>query len=189
MVVGTEVLFVANNLTAPKKFEKSSGVEFEIRPIVAPEVLDEYAEAIDSAYFPGYVAAMKAPFAWGEQLLLATSDEKPVAFIWLQSGAQPASTTYLGPLLQNEGRLLRAGVLPEFRGKGIYTVMLRQVLSRLLEAGFGNVFIDCSRYNVPALRAHLAAGFRAVGIARVVRCLGRRPFVAWQSLRHAENLL
>lgn len=180
LILASEVLFVVDAKSVP--VDKAPRVDFDVHWLQSAEDLESYIGSINAAYYPGYADRMRLQFSWGEQLMLAVVERDLAGFIWLQAGSERPTMTYFGPLLNGEGRLLRAAVLPAFRGQGIYTALLTKVLNVLLDGEFRTVYIDCSLHNVAAYRAHLATGFRPLALARVMRCLGRKPFVSWRRL-------
>ena len=48
---------------------------------------------------------------------------------------------------------------PGHRGKGLYTMMLRNMLTALAQEGYRNAYISCAQYNTASVRGILMAGF------------------------------
>jgi hypothetical protein len=49
---------------------------------------------------------------------------------------------------------------PGHQGKGIYTIMLHNILTGLAQKGYLNAYISCARHNTASVRGILKAGFR-----------------------------
>jgi RimJ/RimL family protein N-acetyltransferase len=49
---------------------------------------------------------------------------------------------------------------PGHQGKGIYTMMLNNILTGLAQKGYRNAYISCARHNTASVRGIRKAGFR-----------------------------
>lgn len=180
-VVRTEVVSVATRGAVPEE----TGAEREplrLQILVDVAELEPFRAQLDAAYYPGFTAKWAAPFTWGETLILGLADEAVTTFTWVQRGTPAGFPCYYGPLLEGEARILRAGVLPAFRGHGVYARLNRAVVRQLFADGIERVYIDCYRGNVPALKSHIRSGFRPIALIRVVPAFGLGPFIRWQPL-------
>jgi RimJ/RimL family protein N-acetyltransferase len=65
------------------------------------------------------------------------------------------------------------GVVPDQRGRGLATQLVRRGTERLLEAGAGEIGGDCDVGNVGMVKAFERAGYRSVGRRRSYRCVLR----------------
>src|SRR5207248_1827873 len=122
--------------------------------------LDRFRAGLEAEYFRGYLDGWRAPFTWGEEVVIGTVDECVAGFAWVQRGTSEGFPTYYGPLFGDEARILRVGVVPGFRRQGVNSAMMYALLQRLLADGFQRVFAETHKYNVPSVRTFLKVGFR-----------------------------
>lgn len=153
----------------------------ELHTISSFDELGPYAADLEREYYPGFLDAWRAPFGWGEELVLGTVEGQAACFHWLQRGSAAGVPVYWGSLLAGDARMLRAGVAPSFRRQGLNTLMDHMLLDRLFAAGMARVYIECHRNNVPSIRAFLKAGFRPLRLFTVVELRPFRSFLRWAS--------
>jgi [ribosomal protein S18]-alanine N-acetyltransferase len=77
------------------------------------------------------------------------------------SGETPAGLVVCQAILE-EGEILTFGVLDEFRGRGLGTLLLRTALADLRDRGTRLIFLDVAETNAAARRLYEACGFRTI---------------------------
>lgn len=75
-------------------------------------------------------------------------------------------------LRPDERFIYKCYTVPEARGQGIFTRMLREILTSLAREGVCNAYIDVAEGNSPSINAIQAAGFTLLRIFRGRRLLG-----------------
>lgn len=176
LVVRREVVLVATSASAVR----GPVGDIVLKSIRSAEELAPYRDAVDAAYHDGYSAAWLGPLGWGEELFLALEHEDPVGFGWVQHGDGRGLASYHGPLARGDRRVLRVGVLPHHRRRGVNRMFYRALLAELFARGAGRVYIDCSRDNTPSLAAQLSAGFQPVGEVDVSGSLVPGTWIRWR---------
>lgn len=180
LVLRTDVVLVA---TQPAfEVEPSSGeMPVEARFIENTNELKELSPKFDAAYYPGFTSNWNRLIKTGEILIVGFVGGDPVAFIWMQKGKAEGVACYYGVFLLDDARLYRAGVMPGYRGQGIYTHFIRALLYKVFKLGnIQRVYIDCHKSNIAAYKAHLKSGFRELARITVIRGPGKRRFIRWQ---------
>jgi RimJ/RimL family protein N-acetyltransferase len=168
-------------MAEPRTFlpEHEASPELELRFIQAWANFDQYRAQFDSAYYPGYVDSWREVFDWKQELAILLVGGLVAGFGWIQRGASSGVSCHYGQLREGEYRILRVGVLPPYRRRGVntsfYTLLVRALFSR----GASRVMVDCSRDNAPSLRAQVKAGFRPIGELYVRGRLRRRAEAQW----------
>lgn len=101
---------------------------------------------------------------WGREgdtaLIAVDSDNKPVGAVWVRLFDE-TNKTY--GYIDSQTPLLGMALLPEYRGKGIGTALLGEMLRITKEAGYGAVSLSVNPKN-PALNLYRRLGFKKVGI-------------------------
>ena len=143
--------------------------------------LERYRSQLDADYYPGFLENWRRPFSWGESVVLALANDEVAAFAWIQRGSKTGFPTYYSRLLEDEARILRVGVVPRFRRQGINSQLMRACLQRLIGEGFGRVYAESHKYNVPSVRTFLKAGFRIDGLMSVLSVPGSGERIRWSS--------
>lgn len=165
--------------------------ELELLVVDSFDGVKRFEAELDGQYYPGFLQTWRRPFTWGEQLVVGILGGRIAAFAWVQRGTTEGFPTYYGRLLDRDARILRVGVAPSFRRRGLNSRMMYSVLERLLESGCVRVFAESHKYNLPSVRTFLKAGFRVVGVLTVLRVPGRGEVVRWSSddvERHLRDL-
>jgi GNAT superfamily N-acetyltransferase len=181
-VVGrTDLVFVATTKTVTNLVVPNA-IGLQLQTAANFTDLKKFREALDAEYYFGYVERWRAPFTWGERAAVGTVDGSLASFAWIQDGTSGGFPTYYGRLLEREARILRLGVLPSFRRRGLSALTLSLILESLFASGVERVYIECHRYNLPSVRSFLRSGFRPIGAISVVEIPGVRGFVRWKSL-------
>lgn len=97
----------------------------------------------------------------GDTALIAIADDNtPIGAVWVRV-FDDANKTY--GYIDSATPLLGMALLPEYRGKGIGTTLLREMLRITKEAGFGAVSLSVDPNN-PALHLYSKFGFKKVGV-------------------------
>lgn len=161
----TDIVLVARSEDVRPRIEKPQGLT--VRLITRWEDFSPFAAAIDAEYHAGYAGAWQRNFGWGEQLALALLDDQVAGFGWVQFGAPEGRPCDYALLWEQDRRVLRVGVLPSQRGRGVNTRFYALLLDQLFAAGAVRILIDCARDNIPSLRAQIKAGFRPIASLRV----------------------
>lgn len=183
-----EIVFVATAYeTAASTPARDSQIEFVA--VANHAELARFAADFDAGYFPGCTAAWKAPFTWGERAMVGVSDGKGIAIAWVQCGTPAGFPTYYGPLLEGEARVLRVGVVPASRRRGVNTQLLQATVRWLITEGAVRVFIDCHAHNLPSIRSFLRVGFLPIAMIKVFELPWLRGFVRWKDLTGAAAVL
>jgi GNAT superfamily N-acetyltransferase len=149
------------------------------------EDLTPYAPALDAEYFEGFTRGWQPIFGWGEKLALAMLDDRVAGFGWVQTGSAEGLFCEYTLLWEGDRRVLRVGVLPSQRGRGVNTRFYSLLLDQLFSSGAGRVLIDCTVDNVPSLRAQMKAGFRPIG-ALHIRGAALGSGVVWRPIRPGD---
>lgn len=183
-----EIVFVAE----PEGFGRAprpAGPALELHPVREFANLEPFRSDLDTAYYPGYVEAFRAPFSWGEEAVLGLVDGRVASFAWMQFGTPDGFPTYYGRLFPGEARILRVGVAPAFRRGGVNTRMIHRLLERLFSGGVTRVYIECFLHNLPSVRTFLRTGFRPVGVLTVLPFPPGGSFVRWGPERAVAEAL
>lgn len=185
-VARSELIFVAN----PGSFAavaSPASPAIELHGVRSFAELGGFGASLEAEYYPGYLEALRAPFTWGEEAVVATMEGTPAGIAWLQFGTVDGFPSYYGRMFKGEARVLRVGVVPSFRRRGINTAMLHGVLAQLFAAGTVRVYIECYKYNLPSVRTFLRVGFRLAGVITVLELPGTKGFVRWANVRPVEE--
>lgn len=181
LVARTEVVLVAEPESV--KNTDSLAERVELRFVDAWDALAGFEAEIDGAYHSGYVARWRGPFERGERLVLALTEGHVAGFGWLQTGTPEGVPCHYALIKTGEFRILRVGVLPAYRRRGINSGFYALLLRELFSQGARRVYIDSSRNNVASLRAQRRAGFRTVGEILVRGRLFGSGVIRWRSAR------
>ena len=158
----TDVLLVATPDTVAQATS-------ELNPAVSLRLVENSADfarfvsEFDAGYYPGYTASWQAIWGWGETLALALVNDRVAGFGWLQTGVPGGFGCPYACLFPGEFRVVRVGVLPSYRGRGVNTTFYHLLLRHLFSQRVSRVYIDCAKDNLPSLKAQLRAGFQPIG--------------------------
>jgi ribosomal protein S18 acetylase RimI-like enzyme len=101
---------------------------------------------------------------WGRQgdiaLIATDSSENPVGAIWTRLFDE-TNKTY--GYIDKNTPVLSMAVLPEYRGQGIGTLLLNEMIRKAMDSGFISLSLSVDPNN-PALRLYERQGFVKVGI-------------------------
>jgi ribosomal protein S18 acetylase RimI-like enzyme len=175
-----EFIFVATRESAASA-PRLNSADIELVVLTSFDAVKKFGPELEEQYYPGFIDAWERPFTWGEQLVLGTVAGKVAAFAWVQRGTPEGFPTYYGRLLAKDARILRVGVLPRFRRRGLNSEMMRSVLELLLGDGVERVFAESHKYNVPSVRTFLKSGFRVLGMLTVLSIPGEGEYVRWSA--------
>ena len=185
-VARSELIFVA---TPSSLRSDADAITLDLRVASNVDALAPYRAAFDAEYYEGFSESWNAPFTWGEEAVVGLVGGAPAAIAWVQRGTVQGFPTYHGPLLADDARILRVGVAPSFRRRGVNTALMRAMLRHLFAEGRRTVFIECYLNNVPSVKTFLRVGFQPVGLIDVLELPGLRRFVRWRALADAEQRL
>lgn len=154
-----------------------------LHPIRRFADFEPWRAEVEAAFYPGYLEEQwRAPFTWGEEAVVGTVDGRVACYNWMQFGTPEGFPTYYGRMFETEARILRGGVLPEFRRLGLNTLMKHRLLERYFREGATRVYAECYERNIPSVRTLLKIGFQVVGRLRVLELPGGRGYVRWSSV-------
>jgi len=174
-----EVVLVATRASFEAVGEPA-GPALELIAIDRYEDLDRFRDELEERYYPGYVDAWRGPFDWGERAVIGRLDGNVASFNFFQLGSCTGHPTYWGRLLAGQARVLRGGVIPKYRHRGLNRIMKWQLLRTFFQSGTNQVFAECYSSNTPSLKALLAVGFRPIGSLTVVAAFPFKNFVRWR---------
>ncbi|WP_354670002.1 GNAT family N-acetyltransferase [Paenibacillus sp. BSR1-1] len=101
---------------------------------------------------------------WGRKgdtaLIAIDASNNPIGAVWVRLFDENNSTY---GYINSQTPLLGMALLPEYRGKGIGTALLGEMLRITKEAGFGAVSLSVDPKN-PALKLYNRLGFKKVGV-------------------------
>lgn len=143
--------------------------------------IEPYKEELERAYYRNYTHRWKAPFSWGERLVIGTVNGRTACFNWMQEGTSDGFPTYYGRLFAGEARVLRAGVLPEFRRCGVNACVKYLLLQNFFASGVTRVYSECYQFNIPSARTFLRTGFTPIGLITLIEAWPLRRYVRWQA--------
>ena len=185
----TEFIFVGTKESMAAARATSRPIQLSLRTIKSFTALEKFRAELDAEYYAGYTDQWRAPFTWGEQVVLGLVGERLAGFAWLQRGSAEGFPIYYGRLYEKDARILRVGVVPSFRRQGVNAGMMRELLASLLNEGFERVFAESHKFNLPSVRTFLGAGFRAASVIRVVSIPGSGEHVRWLAPTAVERHL
>ena len=85
------------------------------------------------------------------------------------------------PLLENEAVLYAAEIFPEFRGKGMMSILMNLTVGGLAQMGIERVYVSCEAWNHASYRGISKTSAIELGRAREFR-LGNRTIVVWRDV-------
>jgi len=84
--------------------------------------------------------------------------------VWIVAQVDDALCGYAGALWHaDEAHVMNIAVAPEFRSKGVGTILLSTLLSEMVRRGVHRATLEVREHNSAALALYESAGFRAVG--------------------------
>jgi ribosomal protein S18 acetylase RimI-like enzyme len=109
------------------------------------------------------VGEVEKRFDRGARCFAAWSNSDLVSYGWVSPGSECIGELereiHLAP---DEGYIWDCLTLPAYRGRGLYTTILRLIVNALSEQGFRRIWIGSAVSNRPSIRGFVAAGFRPV---------------------------
>jgi len=138
---------------------------------IGSELLQALAEARGMALIRGF----EQLFRIGAQLWMGFCGKEVAGICWSRSGL--TRSDYFVPLETDDANILSCFMFPQFRGRGIYSTMLKHITGTLKKHnGVRRVFIDCPSWNYPSIRGIEKAGFHIIGRAACIVLFGRVVF-------------
>ena len=86
---------------------------------------------------------------------------------WTRTGDKIRS--YFFPMTPECVLISHSVTIPEFRGRGLFPVVLEEIVRMLAQKGFKRFYIDCSDWNQSSKRAIERAGFSLIGRGKCKR--------------------
>lgn len=135
-------------------------------------------------------AEVAARFGRGCRALTAWRGEELAAYCWLSTGRERVGELARDLLLPpGESYVWDCATLPGFRGRGLYTRLLRTIVGTLAARGQRRVWIGASSTNEASNRAFTSAGFRPVVAVVALRVAGHGLLVRWRAAPGADPAL
>ncbi len=97
----------------------------------------------------------------GAKLWVGTQNGAALSFAQTRSGE--TIDVYFFPMTETCTLISHCVTLPDARGQGLYSRMLRHISSELGASGTSRVYIDCTDFNVSSENGIRAAGFHFIG--------------------------
>jgi RimJ/RimL family protein N-acetyltransferase len=176
----TDFIFVATEDSRVPTAPPLTG-DLALTTVTVFQQLEKFRAQLEAEYYDGYLDTWRGPFAWGERVVIGTMGGRVAAFAWVQRGTTVGFPTYYGRLFEDEARILRVGVVPTFRRRGLNSAMMHAVLDQLLGEGVRRVFAESHKHNLPSVRTFLKVGFRPVATISVLNVPGERELVRWST--------
>jgi hypothetical protein len=123
-------------------------------------------------------------FGEGATLWLLKYRKEIAAFRWVIRGKN--SEACLFPLTPNDGHLFDAEVFAKYRGRGLDSKLLANMIVMLKNDGFVRLINEIYIWNGPALKSMSKTIFKRTGSARKVSILGK-SIVLWSRLNLKEE--
>lgn len=139
------------------------------------EVLSEDAAALAIAIGAADPQVVRERLATGRRCFVAYVTGAVAAYGWVSLGSERIGelerTMRMHP---GEAYIWDCATLPAFRGRGLYTALLRHIVATLRGEGLRRLWIGASLDNTPSIRGFRAAGFRPAVRLVYLRLLGLR---------------
>jgi GNAT superfamily N-acetyltransferase len=119
----------------------------------------------------GMIDRIKERFAKNTTLWIIRLNGEIAGFVWTISG-KVLSPWYL-PLTPHDAYVLDAVTFEEFRGRGLYAVLMNYVLGKLKSEGMSRVVGELYTTNTSSIRGLKRTYYRTFGVARRFHAFGR----------------
>lgn len=135
-------------------------------------------------------AEVAARFGRGCRALATWQGEELAAYCWLSTGRERIGELARDLVLPDgESYVWDCATLPRFRGRGLYTRLLRTIVGVLATERRRRVWIGASSTNQASNRAFTTAGFQPVVAVVALRLAGRGLIVRWRPAPGASPAL
>jgi ribosomal protein S18 acetylase RimI-like enzyme len=119
--------------------------------------------------------------------LVAWSGDELAAYCWLSTGRQRVGELARELVLPDgDAYVWDCATLPQFRGRGLYTLLLREMVRTLGAEGQRRIWIGASAANAASHRAFASAGFRPAIAMTALRLAGRGLIVRFRGAPGAD---
>jgi hypothetical protein len=116
-------------------------------------------------------------FENGAILWIVKYNANVAGFVWSIRGM--VSQYYYMPLTPHDAVLFDSVIFDEFRGRGLYPLLMNYVFWQLKIAGVKRTFGMSSAWNEPSIRGIGKTFFRKFGVARKFHIFGRNITIWW----------
>jgi ribosomal-protein-alanine N-acetyltransferase len=99
--------------------------------------------------------------AWSEGMLLSSLTDG-VDFTLLLDGETLIGYSIVDRRVQGEAELHNVAIIPEYRGKGLSSLLMDKMISDCAENGVSVIFLEVRENNAPAINLYKKYGFTAI---------------------------
>jgi ribosomal-protein-alanine N-acetyltransferase len=99
--------------------------------------------------------------AWSEGMLLSSLTDG-VDFTLLLDGETLIGYSIVDRRVQGEAELHNVAIIPEYRGKGLSSLLMDKMISDCTENGVLVIFLEVRENNAPAINLYKKYGFTAI---------------------------
>ena len=107
---------------------------------------------------------LKVRFSKGAFIWLVKQDSSLAGFVW--SIVQTTVEPYFFPLTKKDVHIFDNVIFPEYRGRGINTILINHVLFELKRMGFVRAFIETHTWNTSEIKSLIKTHFYRLAEAR-----------------------
>ncbi len=118
---------------------------------------------------------LRARYEKGANIWLLKSDGEVLGFIW--SIFHEPIAPYFFPLFRDDVHLFDNEIFVKYRGKGLNTILVSNVLFGLRSTACRLAYIETAMWNGPEQRSLKKMRFSRIGFARKLRIFGRNVIV------------
>jgi len=148
-----------------------AGIAIERKNMYDEAVRPDMKRMVDYWNIEGINEKVRARFAKGAILWVVKWQGEIAGFVWSISGRM-LSPWYL-PVTPHDGYILDAVTFKEYRGRGLYPLLMNYVLGKLKSEGISRMVGELYTTNIASIRGLEKTYYRQFGIARKFRVLGR----------------
>ena len=161
--------------------------DLEVKLYLAIEDLPEKDLEIWSMHKEGMqpvLAFLEKFFSRGAVLRIFYKQGAMVGYMW--SAKKGLNGFHFFPLLDNEAVLYAAEVFPEFRGKGVWPIMIDLTAQGLGREGIERVYLGCKVWNHSSYRGITKTSAIELGRVSEIRMRGR-AIVVWRDVESSAQ--
>lgn len=123
---------------------------------------------------------LKERFAKLAVLWMIKVDGKLAGYVWtIRKSTYKCPCPYYFPLCDNDVFLFDGSVLPQYRGRNLYPLLLKNVLCGVKRLGFIRAICDAHEWNGSVQKSFSKAGLKKIGVVRKYR-FWRHDFLLWK---------
>lgn len=124
---------------------------------------------------------LKERFAKLAVLWMIKVDGKLAGYVWsIGKSTYKCPGPHYFPLCDNDVYLFDGSVLPQYRGRNLFPLLLKHVLYGVKKLGFIRVIFDAHEWNVSVHKSFSKVGMKKLGVVRKYRFWGRN-FLLWKN--------